>query len=132
MRVFGEEAIARVNRISTHAIYGMGGGNDRFDREVAVDQHRGIRYLNVLRVTIVLGIDRDRADAHRVQGARDATGNFATIGDQNLREHGNHIRKRPKPGSGSGVAAAISRAMPSTSLVSFGSMIPSSQRRAVE
>src|SRR6185503_15455828 len=41
---------------------------------------------NVQRVTIDVTVNRDRLDAHLLTGPDDATGNLATIGDQDLLE----------------------------------------------
>ena len=40
------------------------------------------------RVAIRIGIDRHGGDAHFARGFDDATGDFATVGNQNFFEHG--------------------------------------------
>ena len=104
-------------------------------------------------------VDGHRADPQAAQGADDAHGDLAAIGHQDGVEEGldvgahrahithgvgravgglghrsctGHMRNRPKEVSGSGARDTTSRAMPSTRRVSAGSMMPSSQRRAVE
>ena len=52
--------------------------------------HRLVGHLDVQRVGIGVGIDRDRRDAHLARGLDDAAGDFAAIGDQDLTEHAPH------------------------------------------
>ncbi len=43
---------------------------------------------HVERIPIEFGVDGDRGDPHLLRGADHSDGNFATIGDQDLLEHG--------------------------------------------
>ena len=43
--------------------------------------------FNVQRVTVGVGIHRDRADAHLGAGTHDSYGNLTTVGDQDLFYH---------------------------------------------
>ena len=140
VRVLRQESVARVDRAGTGR---LGGGHDRVDVEVAVvrgrrsDAHGDVGEPDVPRAGIRVAVDGDRADAHRSKRADDAAGDLAAIGDQDALEgsclgHRRHIRNSPKAGSGSGVAAQTSSASPRIVRVSAGSMMPSSQRRAVE
>ena len=114
------------------------------DVEIAVarprrpEQHRLIGHGDMHRVAVGLGIDRDRAQAHRPRGADDAAGDLAAVGDQQrakppvlLGAIHHHILNRPKRVGSIGALAAAERPRPSTSLVSAGSITPSSQSRAV-
>ncbi len=44
-------------------------------------------HLDMQRVAVGLGIDRDRLDAHRSRGADDPAGDLAPVGDQDTLEH---------------------------------------------
>ena len=115
-----------------------------FDVEIAVarprrpEQHGLIGHGDMHRVAVGLGIDRDRAQAHRPRGADHAAGDLAAIGDQQGAKppvlfgaiH-HHILNRPKRVGSIGALVAADRPRPSTSLVSAGSITPSSQSRAV-
>jgi hypothetical protein len=52
---------------------------------------------------IGLGIDRDRADAHAVERANDAAGDFAAIGDQDFLEHGHSAASQTSTSIGVGL-----------------------------
>ena len=91
-----------------------------------------------MRAAVGLGIDRDRAQSHGARGADHADGDLAAIGDQEGAKapvqfgpiHG-HILNRPNFVGSIGALAAAERPRPSTSLVSAGSITPSSHKRAV-
>jgi hypothetical protein len=51
------------------------------------DADRLVGQLHVLGVSIGLGIDDDRLDAHLAAGALDSQRDLAAIGDQDLLEH---------------------------------------------
>ena len=101
-------------------------------------QHGLVGHGDMHRAAIGFGINRDGAQAHRLRGADDAAGDFAAIGDQEGPEtpvklgaiHG-HILNRPKRVGSIGALAAADNPRPSTSLVSAGSITPSSHSRAV-
>src|SRR5258707_3140024 len=88
-------------------------------------------------VAVGLGIDRDRAQAHGLGGADHAGCDLAAIGDQEgakspilgLRFH-HHILNRPKRVGSIGALADADSPRPSTSLVSAGSITPSSPNPA--
>ncbi len=87
-------------------------------------------------LAIGVGVDRHGAKPHAPCRAHDPAGNLAAIGDQKLVETANarhrHIRKMPKRvGSGAGALRPAASASASTMRVSAGSMMPSSQMRAV-
>ncbi|MGY4487948.1 hypothetical protein ACVWWR_007139 [Bradyrhizobium sp. LM3.2] len=58
------------------------------DIEIAVagtcgpEQHGLVGERDMHRAPVGLGIDRDRAEAHRARGADDAAGDLAAVGDQ--------------------------------------------------
>ena len=130
-------------------MHGLGAGLSRrldhaFDVEIAVarprrsEQHGFIGHRDMHRVAIGLGINRDRAQAHRLGGADHAAGDLAAIGDQQrakspvqLGAIHHHILNRPKRVGSIGALADAESPRPSTSLVSAGSITPSSHSRAV-
>src|SRR5262249_23739232 len=87
-------------------------------------------------VAVGVGIDRDRREPHALCRADDPTGDLAAVGDQKLLEapgeRHHYILKMPnRVGSGGGALRPAGSASASTVRVSAGSMMPSSQRRAV-
>ena len=136
--VLAQEPVAGVHRVGAG---GRRGGEDRVDVQVAglrrgrAEAHRDIREAHVQCSSVGIAVDGHGTDAHGAQGADDAAGDLAAVGNQNGLEgfHGGpHIRKRPKAVSGRGDRATTSRARPSTVRVSAGSITPSSQSLAVE
>jgi len=93
-RVFGKEAITRMDRLRTR---GLGGGNDLltdqigFARRRRPDMHRLVRLTHMQRLGIGIRIDCDGANAHRARSADDPTGDLAAIGDE---EGGDHVSRR--------------------------------------
>ena len=71
----------------------LAGGDDLVDHQVALRRRRRadrdglIRHLDVQRVAVGLGIDRDGLDPHPPGGLDDATGDFAAIGNEDPLEH---------------------------------------------
>src|SRR5262249_24832814 len=51
------------------------------------DRHRRVRHLDVQRIAVGLGVDRDRLDAHAARGLDDPAGDLDAVGDQNSLEH---------------------------------------------
>ena len=114
------------------------------DIEIAVarprrpEQHGLVGHGDMHGVAVGLGIDRDRAQAHRARGADDAAGDLAAVGDQERAKppvqfcaiH-HHILNRPNFVGSIGAFAAADSPRPSTSRVSAGSITPSSHSRAV-
>ena len=87
---FGEKAVTRMHRLGAARLAGR---DDLLDDQVALrrrrrpDQDRLIRHLDMERVTVGLGIDRDRGNPHPARGLDDAAGDLAAIGNQDLLEH---------------------------------------------
>ena len=85
VRVFGQEAVARVDRLA--ALAGRRTDQGR-EAEVALrarggpDAHRDVGLLHRTGVAVRLGVGDDRLDAELVQGAHDAQGYLAAVGDQ--------------------------------------------------
>jgi hypothetical protein len=137
--VLREKAVAGMDSLSAGR---AGGVDDRLDVQVAVpggrraDQHGLVGERDVERVAVGVGEHRDRPHAHALCRADDPAGNLATVGDQELveaadQEH-RHILKMPKRvGSGGGALSEAASASASTVRVSAGSMMPSSQSRAL-
>ncbi len=97
--VLGEEPVAGVHRVGAAAL-------DHFEHDVGVDVALGggltterIRLIGEAHVeclAVEFGIHRHRGDAHLSGGADDSNGDFATIGDQDLLEHGCQCRGRER------------------------------------
>ena len=104
--ILGEEAVAGVHSFGAA---GLTGGNDLVDREVGIarsgtaDMHGLVGEFHMHRVTVGIGIDGDRTDAHALGGSDDATGDLAAIGDEEGGEHsgGGPVGIRG-PGTGAG------------------------------
>lgn len=136
--VLGEEPVTGMHGTRT----GRGGGrDDRIDVEIALaggrraQPHGDVGERDMRGVPVGIAVDRDGADAEAAQGADDAAGDLAAVGDEHGGErdgHGGHIRKSPKAVSGSGLREQTSSARPRTVRVSAGSITPSSHSRAVE
>ena len=83
-----------MDRLSTRA---LGGVEDGFRPQVAVagrgraDVDGFVGHLDMQRLGVGVGIDRDRADAEPAGGADDAAGDLAAVGDQDLGEHGIYL-----------------------------------------
>ncbi len=139
--IFRQEPITRV--------HGFGAAlSRRFDHtldiEIAVtrprrpEQHGLIGFGDMHRSTVRFGVDRDRAQAHGPRRADHAAGDLAAVGDQEgvkspvgRGTNHHHILNRPNFVGSIGALAAAESPRPSTSLVSAGSITPSSQSRAV-
>ena len=97
---FGQEPVAGMHRFGAGLAAGL---DDLLHHEVAVgrrrrpDQDGIVGHFDVERVTVGLGIDRDRLDPHAAGGLDDPAGDLAAIGDQNSFEHG-VIYLQPKGG----------------------------------
>ncbi len=138
--VFAEEAVSGMDSLRAGRFTG---GHDRPDVEVAfargcgADAHRPVSLAHVACTGVGVAVDGNRPDAEGAQRPDDPAGDLAAVGNKDSVEkysvfHGNHILKRPKEVSGSGALAQTSSARPRTRRVSAGSMMPSSQSRAVE
>ena len=56
------------------------------------DCHRLVSHLDMQRIAVGIGIDRDRADTQSPRGADHPTGNFATIGNEDSCKHAAKVR----------------------------------------
>ena len=96
--VFRQEAVAGMDRLGARA---FGGVQDGVRPQVAVAGGRRadvdglVGHLDMQRLGVGVGIDRDRADAEPAGGADDAAGDLAAVGDQDLGEHGIYLASRP-------------------------------------
>ena len=104
----GQEAVARMHGLGAGR---LAGGDDLVDDEIALGRRRRadgdglVGHLDVQRVPVGVGIDRDRLDPHPAGGLDDPAGDFAAIGDQDALEHGGRIVPHPTGGRLCGSAA---------------------------
>ena len=88
--VLRQEAVAGMNGVGAGL---LGGGDDLGDVEIGLARRRRadtnglVRHIDVQRVAVGVGIDRDGGDAEPPRGPHDAAGDFAPIGDEQLGEH---------------------------------------------
>src|SRR5690606_15743102 len=89
--ILRQEAVAGVDRVGAR---GLGGVDDRLDRQVGADRVAHLadlvglgRLQPMQRVAILVREDRDGPDAELIGRAEGADGDLATIGDQDFREH---------------------------------------------
>ena len=86
----GEKAVARMHRLGAAR---LAGGDDLVDDQIALrrgrraDQHGVVGHLDMERVAVGFGIDRDGRDPHAAGGLDDAAGDLAAIGNQDSLEH---------------------------------------------
>src|SRR5262245_19969179 len=80
------------------------GSDDRRDVEVALargsrpDVHRFVRLLDVQRALVYVRIDRNRTQPETACGAQHATGDLATVGNEERPEHGAlHAKDAERP-----------------------------------
>ena len=99
MRVLGEKAVARVNRIGA---CDLGCGKHAWDVEIAfcalggTDTNRLVRKTYMKRMRIGLRVDGHRGDAELLARGNDAERNLSAIGDEDFLEHdGVAGRRRP-------------------------------------
>ncbi len=77
------------------------GGDDLVDDQIALrrgrraDQDGVIGHLDMERVAVGFGIDRDGGNPHPAGGLDDAAGDLAAIGNQNSLEHCTDPANRP-------------------------------------
>ncbi len=89
-RPLAEEAVARMHRLRARLLAGL---DDLVDHEIGLrrrgrpDGDRFVGHFDVQRILVGLGIDGDGLDPHATRGLDDPTGDFATVGDENLLEH---------------------------------------------
>ena len=88
-RVLAEEAVAGVDGVAAGLLRGV---DDLVDAEVALgrrggaDRVRLVGDADVERGAVGVGVDGDGGDAHLVERARDANGDLAAVGDEDLAE----------------------------------------------
>ena len=86
----GQEAVARMHGFGAGLLASL---DDLLGHEIALrgrrraDMHRLVGHLDMHRVAVGVGIDRDRRDAHPARRLDDAAGDLAAIGDQDFLEH---------------------------------------------
>jgi len=94
-------------------------------RRRGADMHRLVGRAHMERPCIGIGIDDDRCNPHGSRGAHDPAGDLASVGDQELGDHGAYIQNTPKAGhSAIGASRHAAKASPSTSRVCTGSTTP--------
>jgi hypothetical protein len=75
--------------------------DDMLDHKIALrgwrrpDRYCRIRHLDMQRVAVGVGIDRDRLNAHAPGGLDDPTGDLAAIGNQDALEHCGNFVSQP-------------------------------------
>ena len=95
-RVFGEKAVAWMHGLRTGVVTGL---NNPFRDQVALrcgggaDVDSLVGLVHVARIAVGIGVHRHRGDAHAPGGPDHPAGDFATIGDQDLLEHGRALIK---------------------------------------
>jgi hypothetical protein len=98
--VFGKETVAGMESVDP----GEGGDFEKALRvEVGLRNRRGteekglVRHPHMRRVAVGFGIHRDRADPEALEGAEDAAGDLAAVGDEDFGEHVRKISPRSAP-----------------------------------
>ena len=97
--------------------------------QMTAERERRVGRLDVRRVPVRVGVDRDAGDPGVPAGPGHADRDLAPVVDQQGADH--HIRNTPKRVSSTGAFKAAESERASTSRVSAGSMMPSSHSRAV-
>src|SRR4029079_9344266 len=101
---FGQEAIAGMHGLRARRLAGI---DDFVDQQITLrsgrwaNWHGLIGHLDMQRVAIGLGIDRNGLDPHPTGGLDDTAGDFAAIGDEDAFEHACSVRLLPDPLSSS-------------------------------
>ena len=97
-RALGQEAVAGMHGFGPGRLAGL---DDLLGDEIALrrrrraDMHRLVGHLDMHRVAVGVGIDRDRRDPHPPRRLDDAAGDLAAIGDQDFLEHRDVPLPRP-------------------------------------
>ena len=100
----GQKAVARMHRLGAGRLAGL---DDLVDQQIALrrrrraDRHGLVGHLDVQRVAVGVGIDRDRLDAHPARGLDDPAGDLAAVGDQDALEHACSVPRSRDPLSSS-------------------------------
>ena len=96
-RSLGQEAVARMDRLGARLLAGR---DDLVDDEVALrsggraDQDGLVGHFDMKGVLVRLRVDRDGLYPHLARSLHDPAGDLASVGDQNLFEHGFPVRRR--------------------------------------
>ncbi len=89
-RTLGEETVARMHRFGAARFAGR---DDLVDHQIALrrrrrpDGNRGVRHLDMERIAVGFGIDRNGFNPHAACGLDDPAGDLAAIGNQDALEH---------------------------------------------
>ena len=94
IRVLGEEAVARMDRIGAHRARRL---QDAVDGEIRLCARRGpdvhglVGFGDVRRARIGVRVDGDARDPHLAHAAQHALGDLAAVGDQDFFEASRHV-----------------------------------------
>jgi hypothetical protein len=83
--VLRQEAVARMHRVRAAAparVEHLVDVQIGVRRTPPLQRDRDVGFLDEGRAGVAVGIDRHRADAHAMRGAKDAAGDLAAVGDQ--------------------------------------------------
>ena len=89
-RALGQKTVARMYRFGAAF---LAGSNDPVDQKVALrgrrrpDRDCRVGHLDMERVAVSLGINRNGCDPHAAGGLDDPTGDFAAVGNEDSLEH---------------------------------------------
>ncbi len=95
---FGEEPVTRMHRLGAGC---LAGGDNLVDHQIALrgrrrtDQDGLVSHLDMQRIAVGFGIDRDGFNAHPAGGLDDPAGDFAAIGNQDSLEHVRYESRKP-------------------------------------
>jgi len=131
--ILRQKAVSRMDRIGPAVTRCI---EDRIDVQITVlcwwrpDWPSLVREVDMQCRAIGFRVDRDYGDPEPSGGADHPTGDFAAVGDQDLAEQA-HIRKTPNRVARIGALRLAEIASAKVTLVSTGSIIPSSHSRAL-
>jgi hypothetical protein len=97
-RTLGQKAVTRMHRLGAARLAGR---HDLVDDQIALrgrrrpDRDGLVGHLDMQRVAVGLGIDRDGFNAHPARGLDDPAGNLAAIGNQDSLEHKGFESREP-------------------------------------
>ena len=133
-RILRKKAIARMQCVGAAILRYLHQTLDvkiTLERRCGPEAIRFVRHFHMHRIRVRIGIHRDGRDPETLGSAHDPTCDFSAVGDDELLEH-RHVRNTPKRASTSVCSRDTrSRASPTPRRVSGGSMMPSSQSRAL-
>ena len=90
LHVFRQETITRMHRLGAGFLdcrHDLVDHDIRLVRRGRADMHRLVRHLDMQRISVGVGIDRDRLDPHLFRRLDHPAGDFATVRDQDFLEH---------------------------------------------